>query len=86
MYLLHSIGSNKVDLLFIICIIFAEKGSFWFGKASITSENKTLNIADAFLKFQKICKIVKGPDSYCFSGKVHVSFAVVFQKVKFLAC
>ena len=59
----------KYFVNYLICFTTGN-GTFWFGKASITSENKGLNKVDSFLKFQKICNIVKGPDSYCFSEKV----------------
>ncbi|CAB3987441.1 WD repeat-containing 75 [Paramuricea clavata] len=73
-YPLHGVTVRKdhPNTIFIVQENKKRNGTFWFGKASITSENKSvkgLNKVDSFLKFQKICKIVKSPDSYCFSEK-----------------
>ena len=51
-------------------------GKFWFGMASITSEHKSVNNVDSFLKFEKICKIAKRSDSYCFSEKVQYNYSL----------
>lgn len=65
MNILQSHTISEVSVSFI-----SEHGKFWFAKASITAEHKSVKNVDCFLKFEKICKVAKSPESYCFSEKV----------------
>ena len=57
-------------------ITFYLTAEFWFGKSSITSENKGQKKLDFTLKFQRICKIKGSSDAYCFSREVMCNFQI----------
>ncbi|XP_028415073.1 WD repeat-containing protein 75-like [Dendronephthya gigantea] len=64
-----SVHKNHPDTIFIVQEHKKKNGKFWFGKASVTTENNGLNKVDSVLNFQKICRIANRPDSYSFSEK-----------------